>query len=118
MNTLLKLLLTALAVFFLGRILPGVNIGDYVTAIIVSLVISFLNMFIRPLFILITLPATILTFGLFLFVINTVIILIVDELIDNFKIAGFFEAFVFSLLLSILRSFLLSFVKESTPKEY
>lgn len=67
MNTLLKILLTALAVIVLANILPGVSVNGYLSAIIVALVISLLNMFVRPLLIFFTLPATIVTFGLFFF---------------------------------------------------
>lgn len=116
MNTFLKILLTALAVFVLANILPGVKVADYLTAVIVALVIALLNMFVRPLIIFFTLPATIVTLGLFLFVINAVIILLADKLIEDFKVVGFFDAFVFSILLSILRSFLLSFIKEGKRK--
>ena len=65
----------------LAKILPGVEVSGYVSAIIVALIISLLNMFVRPLLIFFTLPATIVTFGLFLFVINAIIILLADKLI-------------------------------------
>ncbi len=112
MNTILRILLTALAVFFLASVLPGVKVENYISAITVALVIGLLNIFVRPIIVLLTLPATIITLGLFLFVINAGIILLADKFVDGFKVAGFFEAFFFSVLLSLLRSFLLSFVKE------
>ena len=83
MNTLLKILLTALAVIVLANILPGVSVNGYLSAIIVALVISLLNMFVRPLLIFFTLPATIVTFGLFLFVINAIIILLANKFIKK-----------------------------------
>ncbi len=70
MNFILKIVLTAFAVFALAGILPGVEIASISTAIWVAFAISILNMFVRPLLILFTLPATIVTLGLFLFVIN------------------------------------------------
>ncbi|WP_159946615.1 phage holin family protein [Polaribacter septentrionalilitoris] len=112
MKTFLKILLTALAVIVLANILPGISVAGYVSAIIVAVVIALLNMFIRPLLIFFTLPATIVTFGLFLFVINACIILLADKLVDGFAVSGFWPALFFSILLSIFRSALFSLLKE------
>lgn len=116
MKTFLKILLTALAVIILANILPGVTVNDYVTAIIVAIVISLLNMIVRPLLIFFTLPATIVTFGLFIFVINAIIILLADKLVDGFAVSGFFTALLFSILLSIFRSFLFSLLNDKKEK--
>ena len=113
MKTFLKIVLTALAVIILAAILPGITVAGYVAAIIVSVVISLLNIFVRPLLIFFTLPATIVTLGLFLFVINAVIILLADKLVDGFAVSGFFTALLFSVLLSIFRSALFSLLKEN-----
>jgi putative membrane protein len=112
MKTILKTLLTAFAVVVLANILPGVVVSNFLSAVIVAVVIAFLNIFVRPLLIFFTLPATIVTLGLFLFVINAIIILLADKLIDGFAVSGFFAAFLFSILLSIFRSFLFSLIKE------
>jgi putative membrane protein len=112
MKTFLKILLTALAVILLANILTGITVTSYATAIIVAVVISLLNMFVRPLLVFFTLPATIVSLGLFLFVINAVIVLLADKLIDGFAVSGFFTALLFSVLLSIFRSALFSLLKE------
>lgn len=112
MNTLLKVLLTALAVIVLANLLPGVAVTGYLSAILVAVVIALLNMFVRPLLIFFTLPATLVTFGLFLFVINAIIILLADKLVDNFAVSGFWTALLFSILLSIFRSALFSLLKD------
>lgn len=117
MKILLKIVLTALAVIVLSKILPGVTVADYTTAIIVAIVISLLNMFVRPLLVFFTLPATIVTLGLFLFVINAVIILLADKLVDGFEVPGFFTALLFSILLSFFRTILFSILKEE-KREY
>lgn len=117
MKTFLKILLTALAVVVLAKILPGVTVESYTTAIIVAVVISLLNMFVRPLLVFFTLPATIVTLGLFLFVINAIIILLADKLVDGFEVPNFFIAMVFSILLSFFRTILFSLLKEE-KKEY
>ena len=112
MKTFLKILLTALAVIVLATVLPGVSVSGYLSAIIVAVVIALLNMVVKPLLIFFTLPATIVTFGLFLFVINAIIILLADNLVDGFAVSGFFAALPFSILLSIFRSVLFSLLKE------
>jgi|TARA_R100000789_G_C2940463_1_gene131925 putative membrane protein len=112
MRTFLKILLTAVAVVVLANILPGVTVSGYLSAIIVAVVIAFLNMFVRPLLVFFTLPATLVTFGLFLFVINAIIILLADKLVDGFAVSGFFAALFFSILLSIFRSFLFSLLDD------
>jgi putative membrane protein len=112
MKTFLKILLTALAVILLANILPGVAVAGYVSAIIVAIVIALLNMIVRPLLIFLTLPATLITFGLFIFVINAIIILLADNLVDGFTVSGFWVALFFSILLSIFRSFLFSLLAD------
>ena len=116
MKVFLKVLLTALAVIVLANILPGVAVTNYITAVIVAVVIALLNMFVRPLLVFFTLPATIVTLGLFLFVINAIIILLADKLVDGFVVNGFFSALLFSVLLSVFRSFLFSLLKEEKKK--
>lgn len=117
MKTLLKIILTALAVIVLAKILPGVEVVDYTTAILVAIVISLLNLFVRPILVFFTLPATIVTLGLFLFVINAIIILLADKLVDGFEVPHFFMAMIFSVLLSFFRTILFSLLKEKR-KEY
>lgn len=111
MNLILRLLLNAVAVFALANILTGVNVDDYVSAIIVALVLSVLNLFVKPLLVIFTLPVTILTLGLFLLVINGLIIMLADKFIDGFSVVNIWWAILFSILLSILQSLLQSFLK-------
>jgi len=116
MKIILKMLLTAIAVVVLAQILPGVQVDGYTSAIIVAIVLGLLRIFVRPLIILFTLPITIMTLGLFLFVINAVIILLADKLIDGFAVSGFWYALLFSLLLSFFQSILYSFLKEKKQR--
>lgn len=105
---ILRILLTAVVVVFLSKFLPGVTVAGYLTAIIVALVLALLNLIVKPILILFTLPVTILTFGLFLIVINAIIILLADAFVDGFDVAGFWIAVLFSILLSIFQSLLFS----------
>lgn len=112
MNLILKLLINAAAVFILAYVLEGVNVDGYIGALIVAVVLSILNLLVKPILVIFTLPATILTLGLFLLVINAIIILLADELISGFSVKNFWWAILFSILLSILQSILQSFLKE------
>ncbi|WP_037322029.1 phage holin family protein [Salegentibacter sp. Hel_I_6] len=108
MNFILRILLTALAVVILAKFLPGVEVEGYLTAIIVAVVLAILNLIVKPILVLFTLPVTILTLGLFLLVINAIIILLADAFVSGFGVSGFFIALLFSLLLSLFQSLLFS----------
>ena len=114
MKFLLKILITTVNVFVVASILPGIHIDDFFTAIAVAVVLALLNGFIKPLLILFTLPATILTLGLFLFFINACIILIDAHFVHGFKVDGFWHALLFSMLLSFFNSFV---QKRAFPEE-
>ena len=106
MNFLLRIVITAVVAFALSYILPGVHIDSFWTAIKVSLVLAVLNFLLKPILVILTLPITIVTFGLFLFIINALIVWFVGHLVGGFHIDGFMWALLFSLLLSLLTSLL------------
>ncbi len=106
-NFIIKLLVNTLGVFATAWLLsPAVELKSFSTAILVALVLAVFNVTLKPLLIFFTLPATIVTFGLFLFVINALIIMAADSLISGFEVRNFWWALLFSLLLSIINSFL------------
>ena len=111
MKSILKVLLTAVAVVLLSKLLPGVVVDGFVSAIIVAVVVALLRFIVRPILIVLTIPITIITFGLFLLVINAVIILMADYFIDGFAVRSFWIALLFSVLLSIFQSILFSLIK-------
>lgn len=106
MGILVQLIVGALAVFITAYILPGVALDSYITAIIVAALIALLNITIKPILILLTIPITVVTLGLFLLVINALIILIAAELIPGFAVDGFWWALLFSFILSLINSLL------------
>ncbi len=112
MKFILRLFLTAVAVVVLSKVLPNVQVDTYVTALIVAVALGLLNSIVKPILVILTLPVTIVTFGLFLLVINACIILLADYFIDGFTVDGILWALLFSLLLSFLQSILFSFLKE------
>ena len=105
MNFIIRLLITAAVAYGLSMILSGVHIPDFKDALIFALVLALLNVFVKPLLIILTLPISIVTLGLFLFVINALIILLADKFMDGITIDGFWWALVFSLILSVVSSF-------------
>ena len=112
MNLVFRILLTAIAVLVLANFLPGVNVANFTTAILVAAVLGLLNAIVKPVFIILTLPITIVTFGLFLLVINASIILLADKFVNGFNVSSFWTALLFSILLSLAQSLLYSTLKE------
>ena len=106
MEILIKWLIIALVIMAASYILPGIKVDDFLTALVVAIVLSFLNLFLKPLLILLTLPLNILTLGLFTLIINTLIVILADALIPGLNIANFGWAFLFSLIISLTNSFL------------
>lgn len=112
MRYLIGLILSGVAVYLLATLLPGVHVADFLTAVGVALVISLLNIFLRPVLIFLTIPATIVTLGLFLLVINAFIIWVTHLLLDSFRVDNFWWALLFSLLLSIINGLFMSAEKK------
>lgn len=104
MKFIIRILLTGIFVVVLAWLLPGVTVANYWTAVIVALVLAILNFLVKPILVLLTLPVTILTLGLFLLVINAVIIFIADGFVAGFNVDGWLMAIIFSLLLSLFQS--------------
>lgn len=114
MNFLIKILITTVNAFILANILPGIHMDTFYTAIIFAIVLGFLDAIVKPILILLTLPATILTLGLFLFVINACMVLIANHFIHSFHVDGFWHAMLFSVLLSFFNSFV---IKRALPEK-
>ncbi|MBC7937567.1 MAG: phage holin family protein [Rhizobacter sp.] len=112
MNFIIRLFITALVAFGLSKLLPGVHIPDFKDALILVILLAVLNAIVKPILVLLTLPITIVTFGLFLFVINVIIISIADKLMDGINIVGFWWTLIFSLLLSAISSFAYALVEK------
>lgn len=111
MRLISYLLINTLSVFVASYILPGVSVDAYLTAFIVAIILGVLNTVIKPIVILLTLPLTILTLGLFTFVLNALFVLVTDVLVSGFAVENFWWALLFSLVLSIVSSFLNNLTK-------
>ncbi len=106
MGFLINLIVTTLAVVISSYLIPSVRVDSLTTALVVATVLGLLNAFVKPVLTILTLPITILTLGLFAFIINALLILLVSSLVPGFQVDGFWSALLFSLVLSIISSLL------------
>src|SRR3989338_10889717 len=97
-----KWLINALAIFLVGNFLPGIHVPDYMTALWVALVLGIVNAIIRPILLLITLPITIITLGLFTFILNGFMLWLANLIVQSFTIAGFWWAVLGALIISAI----------------
>lgn len=112
MRFIIKILITAAAVYLAAWLLPGVSITNIKTAIIVALVLALLNTFVKPILVILTLPVTLLTLGLFLLVINVLIIKWSAHLVSGFRVDTWFSALLFSLIVSVVSSVLSTLISD------
>ncbi|MDD2310596.1 MAG: phage holin family protein [Desulfuromonadaceae bacterium] len=103
----LKWALNSLALFIVMKLIPGIRIEHFQTLLLATLVIALLNAFLRPIIVLLTLPVTVLTLGLFTLVINALIFYLAAHLVPGFHVTGFGAAFIAAFLFSLF-SFLLN----------
>jgi putative membrane protein len=106
MRLIVNWLLTTAAILISAYFLPGVSIRSLGAALITALVLGLINAIIRPVLVILTLPVTIVTLGLFIFILNALLVLLTSALVPGFEVHGFLWALLFSLLFSIV-SFLL-----------
>jgi putative membrane protein len=103
-NFIVRIVISGVIAFALSKILTGIKIDNIGIAIIFALVLAFLNAIVKPILILLTLPITVVTLGLFLLVINAAMIILAAKLIDGIKVSSFGWALLFSIILSIFNS--------------
>ena len=104
MSLILKFIFTALLTYGLAQILPDVQLSGVTSAAALVLVLAVLNATVKPVLKLLGFPITVLTLGLFLLVINVIIIKLADYLLDGFSVAGFLSALIFSIAISLATS--------------
>ena len=112
MTFILKLLITAVVAYGLSMVLnPHIIIDSYGTALLFVLVLGLLNAIVKPVLIILTLPITVITLGIFLLIINVLMVILAGKFVSGIHIDGFFWAFIFGLLLSFLSSAINNFIK-------
>ena len=110
MKLLFRILITSILVLVIARFMKGVVVDSFTTSLLVAVVLGLFNVFIKPIFIILTLPFTIFTLGLFLLVINAVIILLCANIVGGFRVDTFWTALIFSVVLSLSQSILFAIV--------
>lgn len=111
MSLLVKIVINAIAVFVAAKMLSGVHVDSLTTALVVAIILGVVNGFIKPILFLLTLPLTILTLGIFSFILNALMVLLVDAVVPGFSVNNLLWALLFSLVVSIISSFLESLTK-------
>lgn len=104
MNRIITFLLNGLAVLLAAYLIPGVEVKHYGYALLVALILGLINTFIKPVIVILTIPVTFITFGLFLLVINALMILLADWIVPGFDVHGFWWALLFSLVVALFNS--------------
>lgn len=108
MEIVVHAVINALAVWISAYVLPGVKVDGFFTALVVAVILGIVNALLKPILIVLTIPITIVTLGLFIFVINALMIMLVAKIVPGFTVANFWWALGFSLVLSLVNSFLQS----------
>ncbi|HVD97141.1 MAG TPA: phage holin family protein [Cytophagaceae bacterium] len=99
---LVRLLLQAVAVFLAAYLLPGIYLTNFWYAILVALILSIINVTIKPILQLLTFPITVFTLGFFLLVINALMVMLVDFFLSGFAVRGFWTAMLFSIFITVV----------------
>ena len=106
-----RLLLTALTLLIVGEFIPGISLAGPYAAIIAAVILSLLNMFIRPILFILTLPINVLTLGLFIFIINAALFWFAASFIQGFTVEGFWPALVGSVIVSLVSTLGARYIK-------
>jgi putative membrane protein len=101
------LLINSFAVFFGAYLLNGIEVKNYLTAIGVAIILAIINVILKPVIILFTLPLTVITLGLFVLVINAWMLMLVGKIVEGFKVHSFFSALFLGILMSVINVILL-----------
>lgn len=112
MQVITQLVIQVFSLFIVSSILPGFTLTDFRAAIVAAVVIGVINTFIRPIVQLIALPITVLTLGIFSFVINVFLLMVAASIVPGFKIDGFFTAAIASIVLALISAFIHQLMRE------
>ena len=104
MKYVINWLVMTLAVFISAQIIPGVSVDSFFVAFVAALVLGVINIFLKPILLILTLPINLFTLGLFTLVINAFLVLLASNVVDGFHVDGFWWALLFSLAMSIVQS--------------
>jgi len=112
MGFLIRVLVNAFAIYLIAQIVPGIEVSSFLTALGAGLVLGLINAIVRPILVVLTLPATLLTLGLFLFVLNAFCLWLTAQLVRGFEVHGAWAALFGALLISAVSFVLSAFVSD------
>lgn len=115
MTLILRLLFNALGLVLISKFIPGIVVDNFYVALVAAVILGILNTVIRPILLILTLPITILTLGLFSFVLNGLLFMFVASFIEGFKVNGFLTALIGSILMSIISTIGNSWINNDHP---
>ncbi|MFH1186885.1 MAG: phage holin family protein [Candidatus Levyibacteriota bacterium] len=113
MKILINWIISSLAILATAYLLSGIQIADFLTAFVLAVVLGIINAVLKPIFVILTLPINILSLGLFTLIINASLILLAAKIVPGFYVDGFWWALLFSIVLSIINSFLNTATKKN-----
>lgn len=102
MGIIIRILISAVAVYIASRFIPGIRVSGFESALIVAIVLGLLNAFLKPILVILTIPITVVTLGLFLLVINVIMVYLAAYLVSGFSVSNFIAALLFSFVVSIV----------------
>jgi len=117
LKLLIKWVLLTLSILIVSYLLEGVKVEDFSSALMAAALLGILNSLVRPLLILLTLPINLITFGIFIFIINAILLMLVSHVITGFHVAGFWTAVFGSILISVSNALLNWLIKDNRPSE-
>lgn len=115
---IIRWLVSALSLLLISHLAPGIEVESFYYALIASAALAFLNAFVRPVLILLTLPLTVITLGLFLFVINAVILLMISGIFNGIHIESFWSALLGAIILSAVNWLASSYINDRGRWQY
>jgi putative membrane protein len=117
MHLLISLLLNSVALIITAKIVPGFHVNDFKTAILAAVVLAVINTFIKPVLVFLTFPLTLITLGLFIFVVNAVVLYIAALFVPGLRIEGFLPAILAAIVLSVVSTILSTLAKDIEGKK-
>jgi putative membrane protein len=102
MKIIINWIVSALAIIVAAYVLPGIHVNGFLTALVLAVVLGAINMILRPILIILTLPISIITLGLFVLVINALLILLATYIVPGFYVASFGWALLFGIVLAVV----------------
>ena len=109
-SVLVNWIVSAMVIFSIAYILPGTTVVDFTAALVVALVLGIINALLKPVLLILTLPINILTLGLFTFILNALLIILVSNIVPGFIVDGFLAALIFGIVLSVVNTVVHNFL--------